>query len=74
VDPLAHSHLPDAEALVIRNLMDRIDALEGEVVALQECLRDVAAGKPLKPRCGGQAQNLQDRQIIELFNDHGGDP
>ncbi|MCY3653813.1 MAG: serine O-acetyltransferase [Cyanobacteria bacterium MAG IRC1_bin_28] len=69
VDPLAHSQLPDAEARVIRNLMDRIDALEGEVVALQECLRDVALGRPLRPRCGGQAQNLQDREIIEFFSD-----
>ena len=74
VDPLAHSQLPDAEARVIRNLMDRIDALEGEVVILQECLRDVAAGRPLRPRCGGQAQNLQDREIIEFFNDHHPDP
>ena len=68
VDPLAHSQLPDAEARVIRNLMDRIDALEGEVVALQECLRDVAAGRPLRPRCSGQAQSLQDREIIQLFS------
>ena len=49
--------------------MDRIDALEGEVVALQECLRDVALGRPLRPRCGGQAQSLQDREIIEFFSD-----
>ena len=57
------------KARVIRNLMDRIDSLEGEVAALQECLRDVAAGRPLRPRCNGQAQSLQDREIIEFFSD-----
>ena len=31
IDPLAHSALPDAEARVIRNLMERIDSLEGEL-------------------------------------------
>ncbi len=28
IDPLAHSALPDTEANVIRNLMERIDVLE----------------------------------------------
>jgi serine O-acetyltransferase len=33
IDPLAHSALPDAEARVIRNLMERIDTLESELGA-----------------------------------------
>ena len=36
IDPLAHSALPDAEARVIRNLMERIDQLESEVNRLQD--------------------------------------
>ena len=32
VNPLAHSALPDAEANVIKNLMDRIDSLENEIL------------------------------------------
>ena len=35
IDPLAHSALPDAEARVIRNLMERIDNLESQVSQLQ---------------------------------------
>lgn len=68
VDPLAHSQLPDGEASVIRNLMERIDHLENEVVALQDCLRDVAAGRPLRPRCSGEAQSLRDREILEFLD------
>ena len=30
-NPLAHSALPDAEAAVIRNLMERIDILENKL-------------------------------------------
>ncbi|MEL4896618.1 serine O-acetyltransferase [Crocosphaera sp. Alani8] len=36
VDPLEHGNLPDSEAKVIRLLLDRIDALEQQVQALQE--------------------------------------
>ena len=69
IDPLAHSALPDTEARVIRNLMERIDTLEGEVARTQACLRELAAGRPLQERCGGQAQNLKDREIIEFLGD-----
>jgi serine O-acetyltransferase len=37
IDPLAHSALPDAEARVIRNLMERIDQLEGELAPRPVC-------------------------------------
>ncbi len=36
VDPLDHSNLPDSEAIVIRTLVDRIEALEKQVLQLQE--------------------------------------
>jgi serine O-acetyltransferase len=69
VDPLAHSALPDAEARVIRNLMERIDALEGELARTQACLREVAAGRPLQEPCRGEAQNLKDREILEFLGE-----
>jgi len=69
IDPLAHSALPDAEASVIRNLMERIDNLESQVSQLQSCLREVAAGRPLQEACTGRAQNLLDREILEFLGD-----
>ena len=71
VDPLAHSALPDAEARVIRNLMERIDALEGELARTQCCLREVAEGRPLQEPCRGESQNLKDREILEFLGDGG---
>jgi serine O-acetyltransferase len=72
IDPLAHSALPDAEARVIRNLMERIDALENELARTQACLREVAEGRPLAEPCSGRAQNLRDREILEFLGDEGG--
>jgi serine O-acetyltransferase len=69
IDPLAHSALPDAEARVIRNLMERIDALETELARTQSCLRELAAGRPLGDPCMGQSQNLRDREILEFIGD-----
>ena len=69
IDPLAHSALPDAEANVIRNLMERIDALEGELARTQACLRELAAGRPLAEPCRGDAQNLKDREILEFLGE-----
>jgi serine O-acetyltransferase len=69
IDPLAHSALPDAEASVIRNLMERIDNLESQVSQLQGCLREVAAGRPLLEACTGKAQNLRDREILEFLGE-----
>ena len=72
IDPLAHSALPDAEAKVIRNLMERIDTLENELARTQACLREVAAGRPLAEPCSGRAQNLRDREILEFLGDESG--
>ena len=69
IDPLAHSALPDAEAHVIRNLMERIDTLEGELSRMQDCLREVAAGRPVLEICRGEAQNLKDKEIIEFLGE-----
>jgi len=69
IDPLAHSALPDAEARVIRNLMERIDTLESELARTQACLREVAEGRPLLEHCGGRAQNLRDREILEFLGE-----
>jgi len=72
IDPLAHSALPDAEARVIRNLMERIDTLESELARTQACLREVAAGRPLLEGCGGKAQNLKDREFLGYAGQRGG--
>ena len=60
INPLAHSQLPDAEAQVIRNLMERIDALE---MALR--------GRGNPEMATGEAQNLKDREIIEFLEGSG---
>ena len=71
INPLAHSALPDAEANVIRNLMERIDQLEGQVHRLQKHLETMAtaSSRPLKELQSGQAQNLKDREIVEFLGD-----
>jgi|TARA_B100000073_G_scaffold322187_1_gene303319 serine O-acetyltransferase len=71
INPLAHSALPDAEASVIRNLMERIDQLEGQVRSLQANLKSMAAanGSTLREVRGGEAQNLKDREILEFLGD-----
>lgn len=69
INPLAHSALPDAEANVIRNLMERIDQLENQVGELQTCLREVASGRPIREVCGGKSQNLKDREILEFLGE-----
>ena len=72
IDPLAHSALPDAEARVIRNLMERIDQLESELARTQACLRELAAGRPLLETCQGEAQSLKDREILEFLGESPG--
>ena len=71
INPLAHSALPDAEANVIRNLMERIDQLEGQVRSLQDNLRTIAAanGSTLREARSGKAQNLKDREILEFLGE-----
>ena len=64
INPLAHSALPDAEANVIRNLMERIDQLENSLHLLEK-----ANGKPKSDTIPNNAQNIRDREIIEYIGD-----
>ena len=54
---------------MIRNLMERIDELEGTMANLQRCLREVAEGRQLRDVCRGESQNLKDREILEFLGD-----
>ena len=71
INPLAHSALPDAEANVIRNLMERIDQLENQVGTLKTQLNAIAeeTNKPLHNAPEGKSQNLKDREIIEFLGE-----
>ena len=67
VNPLAHSALPDAEANVIRNLMERIDNLENKTRELQNALNQDERDLSTKKEYG--SQSLKDREIIEYLGE-----
>ena len=67
VNPLAHSALPDTEGNVIRNLMERIDELENQVINFQEIIRNSNIGINDKNFHQGESQNLKDKEIIEFI-------
>ncbi len=69
INPLAHSALPDAEANVIRNLMDRIDILENQLNRLQKALQNLVNDEVIDISKLGDAQNLKDKEIIEFLGD-----
>lgn len=69
INPLAHSALPDAEADVIRNLMERIDQLENQVTVLSSFLQKITADHIPQDLQARQAQNLKDREILEYLGD-----
>ena len=69
VNPLAHSALPDAEANVIKNLMDRIDFLENEILKLQKTLQCLANSESIDISKLGDSQNLKDKEIFEFLGD-----
>ena len=69
INPLAHSALPDAEATVIRNLMDRIDQLENQINRLQKMVQGLANNETIDISKLGEAQNLRDKEIIEFLGD-----
>ena len=48
INPLAHSALPDAEANVIRNFMERIDHLENTVSSLNPNLQTLKGRERLE--------------------------
>ena len=70
INPLAHSALPDTEANVIRNLMDRIDQLENQINRLQKTIQSMANDEAIDISTLGDAQNLKDKEIIEFLGDN----
>ena len=69
INPLAHSALPDTEANVLRNLMDRIDHLESEILILQNLMNHISIDKAQERKIIGESQNLKDKEIIEFIGD-----
>ena len=69
INPLAHSALPDAEANVIRNLMDRIDTLENQLNRLQKAHQNLVNDEVIDISKLGDAQNIKDKEIIEFLGD-----
>ena len=66
INPLAHSALPDAEASVIKNLMDRIDHLENHIIGLQDLIEQGNI-KRKKEVFISESQNLRDKEIIDFL-------
>jgi len=80
VDPLEHGRLPDAEAEVIRTLVDRIEQLEQQVQSLQQRQSAVmttvsSSAFPLAARdCQGEigtSCRLEDKAIKEFLDSSG---
>ena len=69
INPLAHSALPDAEASIIRNLMERIDHLEGEIEMLQNSLKPLIKDQQITNKKTGASQSLKDREILEFLGE-----
>ena len=67
INPLAHSALPDTEGNVIRNLMERIDELENQVISFQEIINNSNLKINDKNLIQGESQNLKDKEIIEFI-------
>ncbi len=70
INPLAHSALPDAEANVIRNLMERIDQLENQVSTLHKYLQSLPADIGPDEVITNEAQSLKDREILEFLGEN----
>ena len=69
INPLAHSALPDAEANVLRNLMERIDQLENDILGLKDLVINIQTNKKKDDTIIGESQNLRDKEIIEFIGD-----
>ena len=71
INPLAHSALPDTEANVLRNLMERIDQLESDIMGLQDLIGNIEMNKRSKTKdvIIGESQSLKDKEIIEFIGD-----
>ena len=69
INPLAHSALPDTEANVLRNLMERIDQLESDILGLQDLAIKIQTNRNKEDIIIGESQNLRDKEIIEFIGD-----
>ena len=67
INPLAHSALPDAEANVIRNLMERIDALESDLIAHKQFIKEISTRFSFNMPETRKAENIKDREIHEFL-------
>ncbi len=70
INPLAHSALPDTEANVLRNLMERIDQLESDILGLQDLLIKIQTNRKKEDIIIGESQSLRDKEIIEFIGDN----
>ena len=71
INPLAHSALPDAEARVIKNLMERIDELEGTVIGIKRYIQEISKNKTDIQEQPGTSQNLKDKEILDILGETG---
>jgi len=69
INPLAHSALPDTEATVLRNLMERIDQLESDILGLQDLVANIQTKGKKEDIIVGESQSLRDREIIEFIGE-----
>ena len=73
INPLAHSALPDTEANVLRNLMERIDQLESDILGLQDVINNIQTPSKKEGRIIGESQSLRDKEIIEFLGNNSND-
>jgi len=69
INPLAHSALPDTEANVLRNLMERIDQLENDILGLKDLMINSETNSKKEDIIIGESQSLRDKEIIEFIGD-----
>ena len=72
INPLAHSALPDTEANVLRNLMERIDQLESDILGLQDLVSNIKNNSRTRKKDEiiiGESQSLRDKEIIEFIGE-----
>ena len=73
INPLAHSALPDTEANVLRNLMERIDQLESDILGLQDIVDSMKNNRKVRKKediIFGESQSLRDKEILEFIGDN----
>ena len=67
INPLAHSALPDTEANILINLMERIDQLENNILTLQNIINNMKPNRKKESQIIGESQSLRDKEIIEFL-------